>query len=69
MYYICRMESIKTRPGIDIIFRCIVGSHAYGTNVEGSDIDEKFIYIQTPEDVLNNGYREQETINKDCVGY
>lgn len=55
--------------GINIIFRCIVGSHAYGTNVEGSDRDEKFIYLQDPEDVLNRGYREQETINKDCVGY
>lgn len=48
-----------------MIFKAVVGSHAYGTNVEGSDIDIKGVYIQSPEDVLINGYREQETVNKD----
>ena len=51
----------------DIIFRALVGSHAYGTNVEGSDMDYKGIYIQSPEDVLEHGYQEQITINKDEV--
>lgn len=54
---------------INIIFKALVGSHAYGTNVEGSDIDIKGIYLQSPDDVLNNGYREQVTVNKDEVYY
>jgi len=42
---------------------------AYGTNVEGSDEDIKGVYIQAPEDVLNYGYQEQVTVNKDEVYY
>jgi predicted nucleotidyltransferase len=55
--------------GQDIIFKCLVGSHAYGTNVEGSDRDYKGIFIQSPEDVLINGYKEQIEVNKDEVYY
>ena len=32
-----------------ILFECIVGSQAYATNVETSDIDKKFVYI-LPQD-------------------
>lgn len=53
----------------DIIFKARVGSHAYGTNVEGSDEDFKGIYLQSPEDVLQNGYREQYSVNKDETYY
>jgi uncharacterized protein len=52
-----------------IIFKAKVGSHAYGTNVEGSDEDFKGVYIQSPEDVLDNGYREQYSVNKDETYY
>ena len=52
-----------------IVFKCIVGSHAHGTNIEGSDIDYKGVYLQDPEDILNNGYREQVTITDDEVYY
>lgn len=31
---------------MDIIFKAIVGSQAYGTNVPGSDTDIKGVYIQ-----------------------
>lgn len=51
----------------NIIFKVKVGSHAYGTNIEGSDEDIKGIYIQDPNDVLERGYQEQVTINKDEV--
>lgn len=54
---------------MNIIFKVIVGSHAYGTNIEGSDTDYKGIYLQSPEDVLQNGYREQVTITDDEVYY
>lgn len=54
---------------MNIIFKAIVGSHAYGTNIQGSDIDRKGIYLQDSEEVLNIGYREQVTINKDETYY
>lgn len=54
---------------MNIIFKAIVGSHAYGTNIEGSDIDRKGVYLQDPEEVLNLGYQEQVTINKDETYY
>lgn len=54
---------------MDIIFKAIVGSHAYGTNIEGSDIDRKGVYIQSPEDVLERGYREEVRAGKDEVYY
>ncbi len=53
----------------DIIFKVLVGSHAYGTNIEGSDEDIKGIYIQSPEDNLQNGYREQYSVGKDETYY
>jgi len=55
--------------GNTIIYGCIVGSHAYGTNVEGSDIDKKWIYIQSSIDFFINGYRPQIEISKDEVCY
>ncbi len=53
----------------NIIFKARVGSHAYGTNIEGSDEDFKGIYLQSPEDILENGYQEQICVNKDEVYY
>ncbi len=52
-----------------IIYGCIVGSHAYGTNVEGSDVNKKWVYIQSPTDLFMNGYRPQIEISKDEVAY
>lgn len=58
----------KIIPG-DIIFKGLVGSHAYGTNIGGSDEDYKGVYIQSPESILNNGYVPQVQINKDEIYY
>lgn len=52
-----------------IIFKALVGSHAYGTNIEGSDKDFKGVYIQSPEDCIEKGYQEQVNINKDETYY
>lgn len=52
-----------------IVFEVLVGSHAYGTNIEGSDEDIKGVYIQPPEDVLERGYQEQISISKDETYY
>lgn len=53
----------------NVIFKAKVGSHAYGTNIEGSDEDFKGIFIQSPEDVLIRGYQEQQQISKDETYY
>lgn len=37
-----------------IVYETLTGSHAYGTNMEGSDLDYKGIYIQPTLDVLVN---------------
>jgi len=48
-----------------LIFKCVVGSHAYGTNIEESDWDIKGVYIQSPESVLEDGYLEQVSVSND----
>lgn len=52
-----------------LIFKCIVGSHAYGTNIEGSDKDIKGVFIQNPKDMFLNGYKEQYEVSADEVYY
>lgn len=51
------------------VFKALVGSHAYGTNIESSDKDYKSIYIQPTEDILKLKYKEQINYSKDDVGY
>ena len=55
--------------GHEIIFKTLVGSHSYGTNIEGSDTDYKGVYIQDPADVYYNGYKQQIDVTKDEVYY
>jgi hypothetical protein len=52
-----------------ILFECIVGSQAYATNVETSDIDKKFVYILPQDYILGTGYVEQLNVNKDYTGW
>ena len=54
--------------GHEILFKTIIGSQAYGTNIEGvSDLDYKGVFIQSPEDKYINGYKDELKINKDEV--
>jgi uncharacterized protein len=48
-----------------IIFKTIVGSKAYGTNIVSSDDDFKGIYIQDNSEILAFGYTEQFELSKD----
>lgn len=59
----------KTVKGHQLLFKALVGSHSYGTNVEGSDIDYKGVYIQTPKSILYEGYIPQIEIGKDETYY
>lgn len=52
-----------------ILFKSIVGSHTYGTNIEGSDIDYKGIFIQNKDDILGFKYKEQIDVSKDETIY
>lgn len=51
------------------IFKAIVGSQAYGTAVEGSDIDYKSVHLQPLSEILTFKYRDQFSINKDDISY
>ena len=62
-----KYEDLKSK-GL-ILFEGIVGSQAYGTALPTSDIDKKFVYIETLECVLANTHTEQLNVNKDYVGY
>jgi predicted nucleotidyltransferase len=54
-------DFLKTNPhlGKNIIMLGLGGSHAYGTNVEGSDVDIRGIALNTKMDVLGGGGFEQ----------
>ena len=58
-----------TIQGHEILFKVKVGSHAYGTNIETSDIDYKGVFIQDPKDVYLNGYIHELQVSKDEVYY
>jgi len=54
-------------PGAKPLLLVIRGSHAYGTNIETSDIDFGGVYIQNIEDILGNKYKEQINDDKNDI--
>jgi hypothetical protein len=52
-----------------ILFKAIVGSQAYGTNTQNSDIDYKGVYAQSVEELIGFNYKEQIEISKDECYY
>lgn len=53
----------------DLVYKCQVGSFAYGTNIETSDMDFKGIYIQPDSDILGFKYKPQTDVSKDETYY
>ncbi len=49
------------------LFIVVRGSHAYGTNIETSDIDYSGIYVQSTEDILGFNYKEQVNDDKNDI--
>ncbi len=54
---------------MNIIFKAIVGSQAYGTNTAGSDTDFKGVYVQSTRELVGFGYKEQIEVSKDECYY
>lgn len=52
-----------------ILFKVKFGSKVYGTDNTNSDDDIKFVYLQTPYDLFEDGYKPQLQIDKDNNGY
>jgi hypothetical protein len=52
-----------------MLFKAIVGSQAYGTNLPTSDIDYKGVYIQSKNEILGFKYKEQYEVGKDECYY
>jgi predicted nucleotidyltransferase len=52
-----------------ILYECIVGSQAYGTNIETSDVDYKFVYILPMDYILGTEYKQQIDLTKDITGW
>lgn len=51
------------------LFKCIVGSHAFGTNTEGSDLDTAEIFMCDKNDLLGFKYKEHDDLDKDNRRY
>lgn len=62
-----RYEMLKAQ-GL-IIFEAIVGSQSYGTNLPSSDIDKKFIYIESLDNIMTGNASIQINLTKDYTGY
>lgn len=54
---------------MEIMFKGIVGSQAYGTNTPTSDVDIKGVYIQPLREVLSFSYKPQVEVSKDECYY
>ncbi len=54
-------------PGGKPLFVVIRGSHAYGTNIETSDIDYAGVFIQSQDDILSNKYVQQIADEKNDI--
>jgi uncharacterized protein len=52
-----------------VVYECISGSHAYGLNIEGSDVDIRGIFIQPTEDILQGDYIEQVSDKKNDITF
>lgn len=66
------IKDIVTQNGGKIIYHYIRGSHAYGLNVETSDIDTSMIYIAPYSEIigLRSNYKEQLSDEKgDNIAY
>lgn len=60
---------IHTIDNIDIVYKAIAGSRAYGLNIETSDTDIRGIFLMPNEYLLGFGYKEQVSDEKNDILY
>ncbi len=65
-YELLNLIEFKSSGAIPLILT-IRGSHAYGTNIESSDVDFTGVYIQSIDDILGLGYKEQINDDKNDI--
>lgn len=64
------VEDIFTPENGLLLFRCVSGSHSYNTNIESSDLDIRFVFIQPLDDILGLDYIPQVSQEgNDTMGY
>jgi uncharacterized protein len=51
------------------LLEIMIGSHAYGTNIESSDIDKKLVHQCSNEEVFLYEYRPQIEFDKDTLSF
>lgn len=54
---------------MNYIFKAVVGSQSYGTSIPTSDTDYKGVYMQSEDELLGFGYKEQIDHGKDECYY
>lgn len=54
-------------PNAIPLYIVVRGSHAYGTNIESSDVDYSGVYIQSKEDIFGFNYKEQINDDKNDI--
>lgn len=54
---------------MNLIFKALVGSQAYGTATATSDMDYKGVYVQDVDEILSFRYKEQVEVGKDECYY
>ena len=62
-------ERIKREHGGSVIFSCVSGSHAYSTNIEGSDFDFRGVFILPTNEVLAGSYIPQVSDEMNDITY
>lgn len=60
---------IEAQHGSTLLFKAVVGSQSYGTNVPGSDIDHKAIHIAPLRDLLLSDVKPQIEYTKDYTSF
>lgn len=53
----------------NLIFKAVTGSQSYGTSTPTSDTDYKGVYMQSVDELISFGYKEQVEVGKDECYY